>query len=104
MPPSELTRLVTLACHDLRTPLATVNGFAKTLLRRDDVDDQSRRFLTLIETAAEQMNDLLDQLGLAARIEAGQYEPTLREVDTLELVRGVDDRIAASGSGANVAV
>jgi len=26
-------RLVSLACHDVRTPLATVNGFVKTLER-----------------------------------------------------------------------
>ena len=30
---SEFARLVSLACHDLRTPLATVNGFARTLTR-----------------------------------------------------------------------
>jgi K+-sensing histidine kinase KdpD len=28
-----LAGLVDLACHDLRTPLATVNGFTKTILR-----------------------------------------------------------------------
>ena len=40
MPVTEFARLVTLACHDLRTPLATVNGFAKTLVRGGQLDDQ----------------------------------------------------------------
>ena len=29
----DFARLVSLACHDLRTPLATVHGFATTLSR-----------------------------------------------------------------------
>jgi signal transduction histidine kinase len=98
----EFSRLVTLACHDLRTPLATVNGFAKTLVRSGRLASDDERFVALIESAAEQMNDLLDLLGLAARIEAGGYEPARREVDTLHLVRGEDERIEASGSGETI--
>ena len=33
------------------------------------------------------MTELLDELGAAARIEAGRWEPALREADTLELAR-----------------
>jgi signal transduction histidine kinase len=98
----EFSRLVTLACHDLRTPLATVNGFAKTLLRRDRLEQGEAHFVELIDEAAEQMNDLLDLLGLAARIEAGTYDPALREVDTLALVRSDDERVGAAGTGETV--
>jgi signal transduction histidine kinase len=101
---NEFSLLVTLACHDLRTPLATVNGFAKTLLRGGELDPQNERFLALIAAAGDQMNDLLDMLGLAARIEAGTYDPTPREVDTLELATGDDDRVAATGRGVTVEV
>jgi signal transduction histidine kinase len=104
MPPSEFARLVTLACHDLRTPLATVNGFTKTLLRGGGPDEQSERFLSLIEAAAAQIGDLLDLLGLAARIEAGTYDPPLQDVDTLELATSEDDRVGASGDGVPVEV
>ena len=92
-------RLVTLACHDLRTPLATVNGFAKTLLRNGELDDQTLRFLGLIDAAGEQIADLLDLLALAARIEAGTYEPLRRQVDTLALVTFEDGRVTARGDG-----
>jgi light-regulated signal transduction histidine kinase (bacteriophytochrome) len=95
-------RLVSLACHDLRTPLATVNGFAKTLLRSSDLDEREARFVDLIDAAAGQMTELLDLLGLAARIESGRYEPSLREVDTLELVRGQDMRIVVRGTGETI--
>jgi signal transduction histidine kinase len=95
-------RLVSLACHDLRTPLATIFGFARTLNRSEELDERTARFLGMIEAAAEQMTELLDGLAAAARIEAGRWEPVLREVDTLELARADDDRIAVEGHGAQV--
>jgi signal transduction histidine kinase len=89
-------RLVSLACHDLRTPLATVFGFARTLQRSAELDERSARFIGMIEEASQQMTELLDALGTAARIEAGRWEPALRPVDTLELVE------AATGTGETI--
>ena len=49
------SRIVSLACHDLRTPLATVYGFARTLERGGNLDERSLRFMTMISEASEQM-------------------------------------------------
>ena len=99
MTSQEFPRLVSLACHDLRTPLATVNGFAKTLTRSGELGEREAHFVDLIEAAAGQMTGLLDLLALAARIEAGRYEPTLGEADTLELASSDDPRIEREGLG-----
>ena len=48
-------RLVSLACHDLRTPLATIYGFARTLSRGERARRSHARFLGMIEEASEQM-------------------------------------------------
>jgi signal transduction histidine kinase len=103
MPDSRFPRVVSLACHDLRTPLATVYGFARTLTRAGELDDRTMRFLGMIEEASEQMTALLDELGVAARIAGARWEPVLREVDTLELARTADDRIRVDGAGATIA-
>jgi signal transduction histidine kinase len=95
-------RLVSLACHDLRTPLATIYGFARTLNRMGEHDERTARFLAMIEEAAEQLTGLLDELGVAARIEGGRWEPALLEADTLELARSDDGRIAVEGTGATI--
>ena len=103
MPPDErFPRVVSLACHDLRTPLATIYGFARTLTRADELDERSQRFLSMIEEAAEQMTGLLDELGTAARIQAGRWEPGVREVSTLELAASDDERIDAVGDGVEI--
>ena len=96
------TRLVSLACHDLRTPLATVFGFARTLNRMEGQDERTTRFLGMIEEAAEQLTDLLDELGAAARIEGERWDPALRDADTLELARAGGEAIVADGRGAIV--
>jgi signal transduction histidine kinase len=103
----DFARLVSLACHDLRTPLATVHGFAKTLARSETLEPPSDRYVEMIEAASAQLAELLDELSLAARIADGRYEPTLREADTLELAHAAaarlgEDRVKVSGSGATI--
>jgi signal transduction histidine kinase len=106
---SSFPKLVSLAAHDLRTPLATVSGFAKTLIRNEELGDPASRYVEMIDTASAQMAELLDELGLAARIEAGRYQPNLREVDTRDLAQGAvatlgEDRVRTSGEGGTVRV
>ena len=62
-------------------------------------DERTGRYLGMIEEAAQQMTELLDELGAAARIEAGRWQPALREVDTTELARADDARIVVEGEG-----
>jgi len=101
-------RFVSLACHDLRTPLATVSGFAHTLARMDEIHEPAQRYVEMIQAASEQIAELLGELGLAARIEAGRYQPALVEADTLALARAaaghLGEKGAASGSGGAVRV
>jgi signal transduction histidine kinase len=99
MEDTRFPRIVSLACHDLRTPLATIYGFARTLTRMEQHDERTGRYLAMIEEASQQMTELLDELGAAARIEAGRWEPALREVDTLELARSDDERVVVAGVG-----
>src|SRR5919199_806477 len=90
---TSFARLVSLACHDLRTPLATVHGFARTIARTADLGEPTSRHVAIIETASGQLAELLDQLGLAARIEAGRYQPTTTEGELGELVRAAAARL-----------
>jgi signal transduction histidine kinase len=99
MADSRFPRIVSLACHDLRTPLATVYGFARTLTRSGELDERSARFMGMIEEASEQMTTLLDELGVAARIAGERWEPALVEADTLELATSTDERVRAEGAG-----
>ena len=102
---TEFARLVSLACHDLRTPLATVYGFARTLTRGASLPEPAGRYVEMIEAASQQLSGLLDDLGLVARIEGGRYEPVAHECDTVELAQAAAGRAgekvtASGGAGA----
>jgi signal transduction histidine kinase len=102
---NDFARLVSLACHDLRTPLATVHGFATTLARGGGLEPPADRYVEMIDAASAQLAELIDELSLASRIESERYDPTMREADTLELAQAAaarlgEDRVHVAGSGA----
>jgi signal transduction histidine kinase len=102
---SSFARLVSLACHDLRTPLATVNGFARTIQRTEELGNPLGRYVEMIVAASAQMTDLLEAVSLVARIEAGRFEPLLAEADTLDLARAAAeelDGVRAEGKGETI--
>jgi signal transduction histidine kinase len=100
-------RFVTLACHDLRTPLATVSGFAHTLLQ-NEIGQPADRYVEMIQLAAGQLADILDDLGVVARIEAGRYVPNVSGADALEVAQAaagrVGEKAVVGGTGAEVLV
>jgi signal transduction histidine kinase len=105
---NSFSRLVSLACHDVRTPLATVLGFAKTLTRTEKLEAPADRYVGMIESAASQIAELLDELSLAARIEGRRYDPAPLEADTMELAQAAaerlgEDRVHVSGAGTTIA-
>jgi len=105
----QFARLVMLACHDLRTPLATVHGFAQTLVRMEGFDDATVRYLGMIDSASAQIAELIDELSLGARIEGGRYDPVRASANTIELARAAaealgEERVAVAGEGAEIEV
>jgi signal transduction histidine kinase len=106
---SIFAQLVSLACHDLRTPLATASGFAHTLQRLDSLEAPADRYVEMIGAASEQMTQLLDLLAAAARIESGRFEFQARELDSRQLADAAVERLedgaaTVDGDGADVQV
>ncbi len=85
-------RLVSLACHDLRTPLATVHGFARTLAGTE-LGDPAARYVELMQSASVQLGELLDRVSLAAQIEGGRYDPELEAADLLATASSAAERV-----------
>jgi signal transduction histidine kinase len=100
---------VSLACHDLRTPLATIHGFARTVPRVTALNGQAERYLDLIASASVQMEELIGRLSTAARAEAGRLVGDAETVETLELARAASAAVSAgtadaAGSSAPVVI
>jgi signal transduction histidine kinase len=87
---------VATASHELRTPLTSISGAARTLVRHRNslTPDRHEAFLQMIVTESDRLADIVDQILLASRIEAGQIEVTPEQVDALEIARSVVDAVA----------
>ncbi|MEK7857867.1 MAG: ATP-binding protein [Elusimicrobiota bacterium] len=76
--------------HELRTPLTSIQGFAETL-RGAAKDDAAARdeFLGEIESGAQRLTLLVDDLLELSAIESGKRAPRLETVDLAALAREV---------------
>ncbi len=94
-----LKRFIADASHELRTPLASIRGYAQLSLGEGvPMTEMQQRSLSRIAAESARMAELVDDLLLLARLDAGQ--PVRREpVDlTLLAIDAVSDAHAADGS------
>ena len=101
---ADFASLVSLACHDLRTPLATVSGFAKTLLR---LEHARRREGGPLPRADRRRLDRARRAARAALARGADRERTLRPGRRARPTRSTLARAAvpeATGEGATVQV
>lgn len=68
-------RMLRMVAHDLRTPLATIGGFAQTLQRfvGEDLQPAAAQSLERIVSTTERLTRLTDDLLDAAVLEVGQF-------------------------------
>jgi PAS domain S-box-containing protein len=76
-------RFVSMLCHELRTPLNIVS-FSTSLLRRHNhqwTEEKKLRYLDHIQTAVEQIGQLLDEVLTVSKAEAGKLKFEPRPLD-----------------------
>jgi PAS domain S-box-containing protein len=64
------SEFLSTAAHELRTPMASIYGFAELLLTQNFDEDSRREFLTIIFNQSELMTSILNELLDLARIES----------------------------------
>ncbi len=85
--------------HELRSPLASIKGYAGTLLRYDGRLPRSERheFLTAISQASDRLEAIIDQLLLMSQLETGLISLNRAPVDLRQLaheaVTGIERRL-----------
>lgn len=93
----ELLRLaIGPACHELRSPLAVVYGFARMLENATDMDEAAvAKYVSQIVRSAERLDLMLDDLSKIGRIAAARMHPQLEHVS---LSAVIDDLCATSAN------
>ncbi len=72
--------------HELRTPMTSIRSFSEILAEQQDLEGaEAKRFLAIIRQESERLTRLLDEILDLSRMESGQAEWSLGEVDCTEV-------------------
>ena len=82
---------VATASHELRTPMTSISGAARTLLRHGEQlpPQRHRDFLEMIVAESDRLARIVDQILVASRIEAGKIDVTFQRCDATGITRSV---------------
>jgi signal transduction histidine kinase len=91
---------VAAVSHELRTPLTSIYGFAETLLREDVLFGEEERqiFLGYIASESQRLTEIVDQLLVVARLDAGDLEVEPEPIDVASVVSEVVRTAAETGA------
>jgi two-component system, OmpR family, phosphate regulon sensor histidine kinase PhoR len=91
--------------HELRTPLTSIKGFTETLLDGAMTDEiTARRFLSIINSEADRLVKLVDDLLDLSRLESKRVTLDLRPVDVGALVADTVERLRPLAQSSGVAL
>lgn len=85
------TEFVSLASHQLRTPLSAINWYAEMLLAGDagGVNEEQKKYLDEIYRGNQRMVELVNALLDVSRLELGTFSVEPKPTDVIELARSV---------------
>jgi signal transduction histidine kinase len=99
--------LIANVSHDLRTPLAAIQGYLETLMMKESslTDEERQRFLKTTFNSTERLGKLVQELFELSKLEAKQSQPKPEPFSLPELVNDVTMKFGqlAERSGVKIA-
>jgi signal transduction histidine kinase len=90
--------------HELRTPITSILGFSEILLEDPGVHNEAHELIELINASSSDLSRMVNDLLVAARIDAGALTMDLAEVNLSDEVRAVVTVYRRSGENIDVNV
>ncbi len=97
---------VSMVSHELRTPITSISGFAETLREhwRDLPPSEVDEFLNILRGESDHLADLVEDILVIPRLDAGQLRFHLEQVGVSEVAASVTDLVLDSSMTAEIDV
>ena len=81
--------------HELRTPVTSIQGYAETLLRKEEGDGTKKQFLEVIFRQSQRIGGLVEQLLALSELEARSGAPAREQVELLTIAQHVAETMGS---------
>ncbi len=100
------TEFITLASHQLRTPLSTVQWYVELLSTEEQerLSDQQKSFLVELRMAAHRMVNIVSDLLDASRLREDGVKPHMQRLDITRFIKDMTEEMRAVGASKNISV
>ena len=100
------TEFVSLASHQLRTPLSAINWYTEMLLAEDagPINEEQKKYLNEVAVGNKRMVDLVDSLLNVSRLDLGTFIIEPEKVNVLEMSRSVINELKPQADGKNIKI
>jgi len=98
--------LVTNVSHDLRTPLASMQGYIETVLIKGETlsPDERQEYLEIAHKHGQQLGRLVEELLELAKLDAKNVKPRLESFSLAELAQDIVQKFELSASEKNISL
>ncbi len=95
---------VSMVSHELRTPITGISGFAETLREhwRDLPPSEVDEFLTILRAESDHLANLVEDILVIPRLDAGQLRFHLEQVGVSEIAESVSEMVLDDSTTAEV--
>ena len=98
--------LIANVSHDLRSPIASIQGFAETILMKDDTltEAERKKYLEIILQNSENLSKLVNDLFELSKLESNPQMMNPEPLQVAELVQDVADKFQVLAKEKNISI
>ncbi len=89
----EQTEFISTASHEMRTPVATIDGYLSLAVNPQTatIDERARGYLTAAQAASKHLGKLFQDLLDVTKLDDGRIRPHFEPVEVVDLVRAISN-------------
>jgi signal transduction histidine kinase len=97
---------VSVASHELRTPMTAINGYVWMVLqgRGGDLTDKQKNYLTKVAQSTQRLINLVNDMLSVSRLEGGRIHIDMKKFDLVDLIKTANEELQIKADERNLSL